>query len=444
MRELQSQRTIWLDALVRIREVHNQPLPLSKESLQALNTVSFRQLQDTVLQANRLMNNFKSHRPRPVQTRTLCFGPTGLWTSFICIPGTSLVVRHSTGSVSCWDVLTSERVAYLDIPDLRVKTETPCMEIMGKALLGGCIGEDVRNLVAITIHYSDRAHISISHVISSTMNNTSAFRSRLFLNSQVLGFCTYASIVFWCMDANIEVQDKSHEFSSLAGFEMHYLPFGPMLYGFYKGSSVAEAAVQRIPFYPASNNPVNSEDNSYPLPITSLPIAYPFASSQSELCRLERIRHMHFSAPFVFAPDYGVFAVTCRTLKWKGRRRSVIHFWPGRTANGHLDVGQAHFYEHTDIIHQIAVGPSGTYVLIVVLKADYRDDETYFGEGDGYVGLLHFSPTPTPHTTFRKLDIGGAVPLMCNQILLDDALGLVIFAYSTGRETQEVTTLSYV
>lgn len=151
---------------------------------------------------------------------------------------------------------------------------------------------------------------------------------------------------------------------------------------------------------------------------------------------------MYFSAPCLFAPDYGVFAVTCRTLKWEGTRRSVVHFWPGRSsADQSLDVGQAYFYEHSDIIHQIAVGVSGTYALILVLKADYRDDETYLGEGDGYVGLLHFSPTPTPHISFRRLDTGGK--LICDQMLLDESLGLVVFAYSTGRETQEVTALSY-
>ncbi|KAJ7289812.1 hypothetical protein C8J57DRAFT_1278466 [Mycena rebaudengoi] len=285
MRELLSQRTIWLDALVRIKE---------------------------------------SDIPRPVHTRTLSFASTGHWTSFISIPGTSLTVHHSRGSVSCWDILTSECVAYLDVLDLRVKTETLCMEIQRKALIGACIGEDV---------------------ISSTVTNTSAFRSRFFFNSHLMGFCTYSSIISWSMDASIEIQDKPHEFSSLAGFSMQYLPFGPMLYGFHKGLIVADAALQRISFLPASssNHDVSPEDTSHPLPTISLLITYPFAPSQSELCRLGRIRHMYFSAPCLFAPDYGVFAVTCRTLKWEGRRRSVVHY---------------------------------------------------------------FSPTPTPHTTFRRLNTG--------------------------------------
>ncbi|KAJ7366091.1 hypothetical protein DFH08DRAFT_833492 [Mycena albidolilacea] len=440
MWRLRSQRIIWVDALVRLREIHNQPVPLSNR--EALNIASLRELQDSAGHSNRLMRNLSSDSPHPVHRRVLLFESEGQWTSFFYLPGTGLAVSHRAGSLSCWNIITSERVALLEISDLRVKIEAPCMNIVGKALIGACIGEDVRNLVAITIDYGDPAHISVSHVISSPMNNTSAFRSPFFINSHVLGFCTYASIVFWCMDANIEVQDRLQEFPSPAGFGMHYLPFGPMLYGFHKGSIVAEAAIQRIPFLPASDVPLDTEDNDLLLPVSMLPLPYPFATNQSELRRLGRIRHMHFGASSVFAPDYGVFAVTCRTFKWEGRRRSVIHFWPGRPgARGRLDVGQAHFYEHPDIIRRIAVGASGTYVLILVLKADYGNDEPYLGEGDGYVGLLHFTPTPTPRTTFRKLDTGGALPLDCDQILLDDSLGLVSFSFVYSPR---VTTLFYV
>ncbi|KAJ6582327.1 hypothetical protein B0H19DRAFT_1252432 [Mycena capillaripes] len=76
LRELQSQKTIWLDALVLIKEVHNQPLPLSKRELGALNTASLRQLQDTVRRANRLMNNFESDSPRSGNMRIYFFDST--------------------------------------------------------------------------------------------------------------------------------------------------------------------------------------------------------------------------------------------------------------------------------------------------------------------------------------------------------------------------------
>jgi hypothetical protein len=213
---------------VRLREIHNQPVPLSNR--EALNIASLRELQDSAGYSNRLMRNLGSDSPHPVHRRILLFESEGQWTSFFYLPGTGLAVSHRTGSLSCWNIITSERVALLEISDLRVKTEAPCMNIVGKVLIGACIGyvarskrefdsriayrEDVRNLVAITIDYGDSAHVSVSHVISSPMNNTSAFRSPFFIDSHVLGFCTYASIVFWCMDANIEAQDRLQEFPS--------------------------------------------------------------------------------------------------------------------------------------------------------------------------------------------------------------------------------------
>jgi hypothetical protein len=93
------------------------------------------------------------------------------------------------------------------------------------------------------------------------------------------------------------------------------------------------------------------------------------------------------------------------------------------------------------VIRQIAVGASGTYVLILVHKGEaYRGEEGYLGEGDGYLGLLHFSAAPVPHTTFRKLDSRDLPLLSCDQIVLDDSLGLVLVVDSAGK----VTAISYV
>jgi hypothetical protein len=199
--------------------------------------------------------------------------------------------------------------------------------------------------------------------------------------------------------------------------------------------------MQSLPFPSISMDGIQLPNNVDLVSTTTvLPIPYPFASSQKELRKLGNISGMHFHAPQVFMPEYGVFAVTCREFKWEGRQRSVIHFWLGQAVDGNLVIGQAHFYEHTDVIRQIAVGASGTYVLILVHKGDYRGEEGYLGEGDGYLGLLHFSAAPVPHTTFRKLDSRDLPLLSCDQIVLDDSLGLVLVVDSAGK----VTTISYV
>ncbi|KAJ6557709.1 hypothetical protein B0H19DRAFT_1234797 [Mycena capillaripes] len=430
-RKLQLQRTLWLHALIRVREVHNLPLPLV-QGTGSLYQLSLRQLQETLRHAHRLIDNFTSDHPRPLRVRTLDFNVVETWTTFVCIPGTNLAVSSNTSGMACWDIVTSECVAYLDMPDLHLSKEVPCMEIKGKALIGACIGMCVRNLVAINIDYADCLNISISHVISPATNDYLR-ESRFFVNPRTLGFCSNSSIITWCMDASIEVRDQPLGSPPPIAYARNYFPFGRRLYGFYNGDLSREAELQIFPFSPRFDalhrHPLSSTT-------TQLSIPYSFGSSQREL--VGKIRSMSLGHAHVFPPDYGVFAVTLRAFVWQGRHRSVIHFWPGHTGNGQLDVGRAHFYEHTNRIRRIAVGISGTYVLILVYRGQ-NDEEKYLGKGDGYLGLVHFTPGPVPHTRFRKLDIGDVSPLYINEMALDESLGLVLFVDDLGK----LTAISY-
>ncbi|KAJ7160323.1 hypothetical protein C8R46DRAFT_366968 [Mycena filopes] len=133
MRNLQLQRTLWLDALTRIRTVEMYPLPPINPS-----DLSLPHLQQIARRASRLILNFESEKPLPVDIHTVA---VGYGDEFIAIPGTHLVVVvEGLGIVSCWDVHTSRRVAYLELPGLRAQTGAPCMESEGKALIGACIG----------------------------------------------------------------------------------------------------------------------------------------------------------------------------------------------------------------------------------------------------------------------------------------------------------------
>jgi hypothetical protein len=139
----------------------------------------------------------------------------------------------------------------------------------------------------------------------------------------------------------------------------------------------------------------------------------------------------------MFSPDYGVFAATFRGYELASRETGVVHFWPGRVVQGKIDIGQGHYYEHTDVIHAAAVGASGRYMLILH-RGKYRPEAPGY-EGEGHIGLLHFTPTPTPRTTFRKLDIGYLSPAPCKFIAFDDSLGLVLVVDFAGK----VTVISY-
>lgn len=132
----------------------------------------------------------------------------------------------------------------------------------------------------------------------------------------------------------------------------------------------------------------------------------------------------------VFVPRYGIFAVTCRSFMLHPADHTFLHFRPGRVIHGDLELRQGCVYEHHQPIFRLAVGSSGTYVLLLI-GSQHRER---------FLGLVHFEETPVPHTTFRKLDVGDVSLHLCDQIALDDALGLVLLVDLEG----ETTVLSYV
>jgi hypothetical protein len=141
----------------------------------------------------------------------------------------------------------------------------------------------------------------------------------------------------------------------------------------------------------------------------------------------------------VFTPHYGSFAVTSQVGKIRRPDSdteldiNLIHFWPGHADpdSDNIEFGPSCFHQHLDRISNLAVGASGTYVLLV------RQEKPYL---EPYLGLVHFSPLPVPHTTFRKLDTGDVTLSYCREILLDDSLGVVAIMDNEGQ----VTTISYV
>ncbi|KAJ7113773.1 hypothetical protein C8R44DRAFT_984464 [Mycena epipterygia] len=228
IRELQLQRSLWLEAIAQIKSVQMQPLPLS--SADELDAMSLQQLQDTVRRANRLIHNLRSDTPRPVLIQTLSLEAMA---GIFCIPGANLVVSHCSGSgtVSVWDISTLRRVAFLEIPDLVVHRAQVCLEIKGKAL-----GARIRHhLVAICIEYRNRAHVSISHIISPNIRNSSlpvyGTATRLFIYPDILGlFTPETGLLCWSMIANDPVQNISERIDQPLGTSLNFQPFGRHLY----------------------------------------------------------------------------------------------------------------------------------------------------------------------------------------------------------------------
>lgn len=193
-------------------------------------------------------------------------------------------------------------------------------------------------------------------------------------------------------------------------------PFQESLYLFQQESLTGNAAVQRLRLFSQHDISTTSTPPST-LDITTLD------GPQSPRI----FGRSSIPIPLLFAPDYGIFAVTSRVWS-EPHNKSWIYFWPAQVGhNDDLKFGQAWLYKHPEPIHSLAVGSSGTYALLAVRT------------GGGYLGLLHFSATPSPHATFRKLDVGDLSVVSGTRFALDDALGLVLVVDNEGK----MTAISY-
>jgi hypothetical protein len=78
---------------------------------------------------------------------------------------------------------------------------------------------NVDNLVAIRIDCRDRAHISISHVISPPLGHAYTLRGGFFINAEVLGLCTHSHVFSWSMNVSDAVQRAPQDVYRPVSFE---------------------------------------------------------------------------------------------------------------------------------------------------------------------------------------------------------------------------------
>ncbi|KAF7349452.1 hypothetical protein MSAN_01735200 [Mycena sanguinolenta] len=414
IRELRLERSLWLETLIRIREVELQPLPLS--TAETLDTLSRDELQKVVHRAHGLKNNWESEKPRIIGMHSLSVTSQS---EIFCIPGAHIVVTHGWGSMSCWDILTSQRVGDLEFPELIVHAEALSMEMNGKSLIGACFQLHglIKNLVVICVDFRDRAHISMSYVVSPAAKDTLQFPSGFFIDPQIMGFLADSKLVTWRLDADAAIQTTPYH-GVLTGAQC--LPIGRSIYALSRGSARSEGKLQVIP-HPATDrqSTVISVSPSPCEIYESIKVPYP-----------AHWRTWTLWDPYVFAPQYGIFAVICRSFSSvQDEELAFIHFRPARMVHGELEFSQSCVYRHGEAISDVAVGVSGTYVLLRINPANATP----------YLGLVHFNATPVPHTTFRRLEVEDTLVFSCVQIAFDEQQGLVLLVDNVG----EMTVLSY-
>ncbi|KAJ7160441.1 hypothetical protein C8R46DRAFT_1286261 [Mycena filopes] len=250
-RELQWAKSLWRHALVRMRDVERLPLPLP--NVKQHDSMSRKELQDAAQRAVRLKKNLNSDKPMPVKIRTLSFDPQ--WhpiATRVCLPGSDIFVTHHIGFLSCWNIVTLNRVAHLGITGLRVMKD-PKIEQDGRALFGAVIGND--QFAAIYIDYQeDPDQVSISYLTSPRTNTVdlNAEDRTFFVNSDTIGFCTSASTVYWSMDETAEVR-VGPPFMPDAPRWPCCLLLGKNIYTRYPSSNIGSAHVKRHIFPPVTS-----------------------------------------------------------------------------------------------------------------------------------------------------------------------------------------------
>ncbi|KAJ7897760.1 hypothetical protein B0H13DRAFT_2337743 [Mycena leptocephala] len=404
MRQIQSERSLWLDALAYIQYRQRHPLPVL--GADNLDMLSVQELQTTVRRVIRLMKNWDSEAPQPFVTTK--FSVTSR-SEVHCIPGSGLLVEVTSNPrrINCWQILTGTCVAGLEVTQgLRIETEA-CMDTNGKVLFGARIGGwPPTHVAAVTIDLHARPHVSISCVVSSALDDTSQIVAggSCFLNSKFMGWCSNRQIGTWSMKSGDPV--RLHMYDSPRIILDNCQLFGRHVYAVNGGLNSQERGVDRILVRDSDGGRSNGISFEWQ---TAIMFANPSTSNQGEL--QQHTQGVIKSMTRMVVPHCGVFAVIHERFTWSGAKSGGC------------------FYQHTRSFYGFTVGASGTYALGWATEGE-----------DISLGLLHFCATRTPQVTFRTLDTGALRISRATKFILDESLGLVLATDYTGM----VTVLHYM
>ncbi|KAJ6606138.1 hypothetical protein DFH09DRAFT_1353349 [Mycena vulgaris] len=168
IRGLRLERSLWIAVFIRLRTVHMQPLPIAH--IVDLDTFSPDELEYTARRAGRLLQKFRAHQafedpPQPVSIREFSVERSY---QLECINGTNLAVENDwDGGFRCWNVRSATCVATLALLEFQMTTPA-CTDV----LIGGSIrpSMDIFTWVVVTIDYTDRSNVKISHVVSPPLS----------------------------------------------------------------------------------------------------------------------------------------------------------------------------------------------------------------------------------------------------------------------------------
>ncbi|KAJ7289315.1 hypothetical protein C8J57DRAFT_1277328, partial [Mycena rebaudengoi] len=405
---LSSSKAFWLVALNRMTDVHRRPLPCP--SATDLSTIALDKLREMAIRAYTLMRNWSAENPTPVSARTFQMPPDH--TELRLIPGTHLMVVVWENVFFCWDVIAGTSLGSITFPTSRyiIISSTP-FELPGQCFLGVAyhVGRHIE-LAVICIDYGDSANVTIAKTHSYEW--------------------AIPDSPYFCLDVALD----GNQIGMIIVDDTNAMPLA-LVYCNHHDKMIHCINTQRLRIYDsppcclihAGQFYIASQDE---LMVDISHVRTNSSFSQATQSLPPSIRRMaeavHSNRPqFRYelrSPRYDVFAVTHGSLlpdmdpsPLMGSPIDHVYFWPAIDTGAELNLGPTCSYEHDCWITDMCVSSSGRSAVI------WSDHVPPYS-----VGLIQYVAFPTPHTTFRLLDIPPDVARLRGGFArLDDSLGVL-------------------
>ncbi|CAK5266793.1 unnamed protein product [Mycena citricolor] len=444
-RTVGAERLPWLRALAQVESQWglNHPLAVAPQTDWA-GTWSAPQLRRLFLQSMRVLRAWREPPPRQQPRAFSLFVdykqvPHPDPVKLCSIPGAYFVVTSARGHLRCWRTGHGlpTLAASLEVPHLIMHSQVACVREEGRALIVGSIGPFFNQLVAICISYGEPdGPVDISHTVSPPMASRYQHNLFFFADPRVLGFRTQKLSAVWTMSESAPVHIvRQTPRPSGSSFVSSCVITDQHLYHFSAGDLSRDSAVQTF-CLPEDFSAESALAASLETPqCATYDIPYPFAPSQSALYATGELRNTTWFAFQAFVPTHGVFAVSDRAFQVSGRNEDgsqthFLHIWVTRpdpspqSAEPFALDPAVYWYEHPDPVLNVAVGQSGTYVLLLCVPADLDVAAARHPEAHSYAGICRFDCAKRVWT-FEKLNLGRWRLKNYVSIVLDDALGLI-------------------
>ncbi|KAJ7289314.1 hypothetical protein C8J57DRAFT_1277323 [Mycena rebaudengoi] len=413
---LSSSKAFWLGTLNRMTDVHRRPLPCPGGA--DLSTMALEKLRGMAIHAYRLMQNWSAENPTPVSARTFQMSP-GI-RELRLIPGTHLMINVVlNGDIFCWDTIAGTCLGSITSPlYCYITIGSNPFEVPGQCFFG--VGYDFVThfeLAVICINYDDSANVTIAKIhsyewaipdsphtcvdVALDGNQIGMIVEQTFRMPLALVYCNHHDKMIHCI--NTQLLGSRH--------------------------SPPCCLIHAGQFYIASRHKLAMDISHVRTDSSS---SQAMQSLSSSIRRVAQVLHPHPPRfPYQLRPPrYDVFGVTRDSLPLDADPDiNCVHFWPAIDTNAELTLGPTCSYQHDCHISRMHVGSSGRFVVIAT---SYNLQPS--------VGLVHYVAHPTPHITFRRLDIPFDLVNSYAIYALDDRLGVL---YLGNARDNTIAVVSY-